>query len=137
MAKKRINQKNPADCAVCALAMFLGYDYDEILDLLPYLVGKIQSVQTGGLTSIEERLICAVLRPDDPVVVISNHHDPDGKKTKKLFKMLKGIPALMAARSLNHPNVGHAVYWDGSKIIDPSNKKRYTKKTIKPYEIMF
>lgn len=133
---RRINQKNPADCAVCALAMFLEVDYDQLMDDLPYLVDKVKTIAGGGLNK-DEMIMVASLYKRRPIILIQNYYDHEGSRTKELFKMLAGIPAVMSAISLNVPHVGHAVYWDGKKIHDPSNKNKYRKSTIKPFEIMY
>jgi hypothetical protein len=41
-------------------------------------------------------------------------------------RILKGKRAVMSVPSLNFTNKGHAIFWDGSKLLDPSNLKRYT-----------
>ena len=131
---ERIGQKHGSDCAVCALAMFLGYDYDEFIQALPFLVEKVRE---DGLDKATIKTICLVLRRDLPICTIDNRYDPDRVKTKQIFKLLKGVPAIMSARSLNVTHAAHAVYWDGTKIIDPSPKKKYTKGTINPFEVIF
>ena len=132
----RINQRNPADCAVCALCMFLGVDYNDFIGGFPFLSEKIQSVRTGGLNKDVMMQIAATVR-GRPMMIMYNHYDYNNKRKKDIFKMFAGVPAVMSAMSLNYPGVAHAVYWDGEKIHDHSNKNKYTKRTIRPYEIMF
>jgi len=130
---KRVSQKDNADCAVCCLAMYMGVDYEELLEALPFLVTKTQK---GGLYTEQLQMIMAVWS-GRPVSIIHNHYDKDREKTKQILKMLDGTPAILSARSLNYPSMGHAVYWDGSKIHDPSNKKKYNKSNISIYEVLF
>lgn len=132
----RINQRNPADCAVCALCMFLDVDYNDFISKFPFLSEKIQSVRTGGLNKETMMQIAATVK-GRPMMLLYNRFDYNNKRKKDIFKMFAGIPAIMSTVSLNYPGVAHAVYWDGKKIHDPSNKNKYTKRTIRPYEIMF
>lgn len=131
-----VNQRNPADCAVCALAMFAGYSYEEFLQGYPFLIRVIQKLDGGGLNKDTMMLLASQVL-GRPMMLLSSNHDFSGKRTEEVFRMFDGIPAIMSAVSLNYPNVAHAVYWDGKEIHDPSNKEKYTKETIKPFEILF
>lgn len=133
---RRIKQRNPADCAVCCVAMFLDLRYTELLTRFPYLVEKIASIQDGGLNLYEEQL-CIMAATGKGVINMRVHYDWDDKRKAELFKIIKDKKAILSCRSLNVPDGFHAVYWDGKKVLDPSNKKRYTKTTIRPYNIMF
>lgn len=54
---------------------------------------------------------------------------PDLKKNN-LKKLVGKKKALISLPSLNFPNKDHMVFWDGKKLHDPSNLKRYTAKNV-------
>lgn len=128
----RINQKNPADCAMCCVAMFCGITYEQLMERAPWLSYLTQSVNNGGMTTDQELHLISVITGRTPLVIQNHYHAEEN--TERLFEMLKGKPAILSARSLNFFGGFHAVYWDGTKVIDPSNKKKYTRKTIIPFQ---
>ena len=133
---KRINQKNPADCVVCCLAMYLGTTYKELLIRYPCLVERITNVRQGGVNLYEEQLMIFAATGKG-MIHMQIHYDWDNTRQAEVMEMLAGKKAILSVRSLNVEDAAHAVFWDGNKVLDPSNKKRYTKATVRPYNIMF
>jgi len=133
---RTIRQKNPGDCAVCALAMYLGLSYLEMILAFGYVCDKIAKIQGGGLNTDDMRIIIRAYTGEAPLVVTSRI-DPFHDRRDDMMALIQGKKAILCAPSLNVEGVGHAVYWNGSKVFDPSKKKRFTKKTINPYEIIF
>ncbi|WP_421917268.1 ATP-grasp domain-containing protein [Mesorhizobium sp.] len=99
--KPAVYQRTHDDCLVCALAMFTGRTYDEIQDVAR---GCDPAYPLGGPMS---------------------HSIMRGVANKCGFVLLSGIymlwakPAIIGVISPTVPDAGHAVFWDGEKIIDP------------------
>lgn len=96
-----IQQRMPADCAIAALAMFLGKSYE---DIARHCSGA-ELVQYG-LPWPRERHICSLFKVDVEVVDVS------------LLNWKRA--AILTVPTLNEPGGGtHAVYWDGRRAWDP------------------
>lgn len=117
------------------MAMYLDVSYELMIKLVPFVCENISRVRGGGMCKDEMLHIIRVISGKPPIL-IENHYDPDGTRAAELKEFIKGRKALLSARSLNFPGVGHCVYWDGEKLFDPSRKKTYTIETIEPYEII-
>ncbi len=99
--KSAIYQRTHDDCLVCALAMLTGRTYEEIE---------------------------AIARGCDPAYPLGgpmSHSIMRGVANKCGFVLLSSIymlwakPAIIGVVSPTVPDTGHAVFWDGEKIIDP------------------
>lgn len=99
--KPVVYQRNSNDCLICVIAMFTGRTYEEIL---------------------------AIARSCDPAFPLEgpmSHSIMRGVANKCGFVLLSSIfmlwtkPAIIGVISPTIPNAGHAVLWDGEKIIDP------------------
>lgn len=124
-----IKQRNLKDCGICSIAMFLGKSYAEIdRDVRSYHKMRHGKAFDGICDEIER----AVLWKHG--ATFKTHTDFDLVKTKKGFvwqsknlaKFIGKKKALISVPSINFPNKGHLIYWDGEKLHDPSNLKRYT-----------
>jgi len=99
--KSAVYQKTDDDCLVCTLAMFTGRTYAEIEEIA-------QSCD-----------------PAYPLGGPMSHSIMRNVANKCGFVLLSGIymlwakPAIIGVVSPTIPNTGHAVLWDGEKIIDP------------------
>ena len=99
--KPAVYQKTDDDCLVCTLAMFTGRTYAEIEEIA-------QSCD-----------------PAYPLGGPMSHSIMRNVANKCGFVLLSGIymlwakPAIIGVVSPTIPNTGHAVLWDGEKIIDP------------------
>lgn len=99
--KPAVYQKTDDDCLVCALAMFTGRTYEEIEDL----AGSCDpAYPRGGPMS---HSIMRNVANKCGVVLLSGIY------------MLWARPAIIGVISPTVPDTGHAVFWDGEKIIDP------------------
>ena len=104
--KPAVYQKTDGDCLVCTLAMFTGRTYAEIEEIA-------QSCD-----------------PSYPVGGPMSHSIMRNVANKCGFVLLSGIymlwakPAIIGVVSPTIPNTGHAVLWDGEKIIDPGFSER-------------
>lgn len=132
---KTIKQTNPGDCAICAMAMFLDLSYADMIRLMPFVCENISKIRGGGMTKEEMLHIIAAISGRPPVL-IQCHYDPNDYRLEEMMGFIQGRKAILSARSLNYVGCGHATFWDGKKLHDPSRKKTYTIKTIKPYEII-
>lgn len=130
----RINQRNAADCAMCVTAMFCGLTWEQLLEKNPFLAYKTSSIQGGGLTKEEQLLIISSVTGRTPLLIQNYYHAEEN--TPRIFELIKGKRAILSSYSLNFQGCGHAVFWDGKEVIDPSNKRQYTKDTIIPYEVI-
>lgn len=104
--KPAIYQRTEDDCLICALAMFTGRTYEEIQE---------------------------IARSCDPMFPMGgpmSHSIMRGVANTCGFVLLSGIymlwdkPAIIGVVSPTVLNTGHAVFWDGEKIIDPGFSAR-------------
>lgn len=104
--KPAVYQRTEDDCLICALAMFTGRTYEEIQE---------------------------IARSCDPLFPMGgpmSHSIMRGVANTCGFVLLSGIymlwnkPAIIGVVSPTVPNTGHAVFWDGEKIIDPGFSER-------------
>ncbi len=102
---KLIKQRHHGDCAIAAIAMFVGVSYEDVEK-------KLSKVELyAGLT--EEREVEVIGSFGIRVELRMNETwDPSE-------------PAVLSVPSLNLDSTLHAVYWDGSRIYDPSTKNFY------------
>jgi hypothetical protein len=104
--KPAIYQRNDNDCLICVIAMFTGRTYEEVQ---------------------------AIARSCDPAFPLGgpmSHSIMRGVANKCGFVLLSSIymlwarPGIIGVISPTIPDAGHAVLWDGKKIIDPGNCER-------------
>ncbi|WP_206607237.1 ATP-grasp domain-containing protein [Rhizobium tubonense] len=104
--KPPVYQRTENDCLICALAMYTGRTYEEIQE---------------------------IARDCDPAFPFGgpmSHSIMRGVANKCGLVLLSGIymlwskPAIIGVASPTIPNTGHAVFWDGEKIIDPGFSDR-------------
>jgi len=117
--KAAVHQRNDNDCLICALAMYLGRSYEDIQ---------------------------ALARDCDPAFPLGgpmSHSIMRGVANKCGFVLLSGIymlwskPAIIGVTSPTIPNAGHAVFWDGEKIIDPGFCERVDRSYIDRWGLEF
>lgn len=101
-----VYQRTEDDCLICALAMFTGRTYEEI------------------------QAIASSCDPMFPMGGPMSHSIMRGVANACGFVLLSGIymlwnkPAIIGVVSPTVPDTGHAVFWDGQKIIDPGSSER-------------
>ncbi|HVX36798.1 MAG TPA: hypothetical protein VHC71_11340 [Hyphomicrobium sp.] len=104
--KPAIYQRNDNDCLICVIAMFAGRTYEEVQ---------------------------AIARSCDPAFPLGgpmSHSIMRGVANKCGIVLLSSIymlwakPGIIGVISPTIPDAGHAVLWDGEKIIDPGNCER-------------
>jgi hypothetical protein len=104
--KPAVYQRTEDDCLICALAMFTGRTYEDIQEIARSCDPMFPS---GGPMS---------------------HSIMRGVANKCGFVLLSGIymlwtkPAIIGVVSPTVADTGHAVFWDGEKIIDPGSSER-------------
>lgn len=99
--KPAVYQKTDDDCLVCALAMFTGRTYEEIEEI----AGSCDlAYPRGGPMSHS---------------IMRNVANKCGFVLLSGIYMLWAKPAIIGVVSPTVPDTGHAIFWDGEKIIDP------------------
>jgi hypothetical protein len=104
--KLAVYQRTNDDCLICALAMFTGRSYDEIQEIARRCD---PTFPMGGPMS---HSIMRCVANACGFVLLSGIY------------MLWGSPAIIGVVSPTIPDTGHAVFWDGEKIIDPGASER-------------
>jgi hypothetical protein len=99
--KAPIFQRTDDDCLICVLAMYTGKSYDEIEEIA---TSCEPSFPSGGPMS---HSIMRAVANTCGIVLLSSIY------------MLWNKPAIIGVVSPTVPDTGHAVLWDGEKIIDP------------------
>jgi hypothetical protein len=96
-----VYQRAVEDCMICVLAMMTGRTYEDV----------VRAAVAG--------------HPDFPVEGPMSHSMLRGVAHGWGYVLLSGIymlwsaPAIIGVVSPTIPNAGHAVFWDGEKLIDP------------------
>jgi hypothetical protein len=104
--KPAVFQRTDDDCLICTLAMFTGRTYEEIQEIA---LGCDPTFPLGGPMS---HSIMRGVANKCGVVLLSSIY------------MLWGKPAIIGVVSPTIPDAGHAVLWDGEKLIDPGFSDR-------------
>ncbi len=104
--KPAIYQRTDDDCLICAVAMFAGKSYEEIQEMARACDPLFPS---GGPMS---HSIMRGVANTCGLVLLSSIY------------MLWDKPAIIGLVSPTVPDTGHAVFWDGEKIIDPGSSAR-------------
>lgn len=110
-----IRQRNFRDCCICSLAMFLDTTYEEVQAVINVYARRHEIDISGGITDYDSLNIIQFYGKE--------------AKTKRfslgqrwaLDKTLSGRKALLGLPSQNFAGLNHCVYWNGKRIIDPSN----------------
>jgi hypothetical protein len=98
-------QRAPDDCMICVLAMMTGRSYEAVVEA------------------------ALALHADSPREGPMSHSMMRGVATGWGFVLLSGIhmlwdhPAIIGVISPTRPGTGHAVFWDGHKVIDPEQNR--------------
>lgn len=99
--KPAVYQRSRDDCMICALAMMTGRSYEEVVAL------------------------ASAISPNFPTRGPMSHSVMRNVGHRWGYALLSGIymdwnvPAIIGVRSPMGPDSGHAVFWDGEKLIDP------------------
>ncbi len=104
--KPAVYQRTDDDCLICALAMFTGRTYEDIQDMA---VKSDPRFPLGGPMS---HSIMRGVANACGLVLLSGIY------------MLWDKPGIIGVVSPTVPDTGHAVFWDGEKIIDPGSSAR-------------
>jgi hypothetical protein len=105
--KPVVRQRTIDDCMTCALAMFAGRDYDEVI---------------AAAQAIAPTYAAGSFMPHSLMRRIS--HDWG-------LALLSGIymdwryPGIVGVVSKTIENCGHALFWDGERLIDPGGTHLY------------
>jgi hypothetical protein len=123
-----VKQRSEFDCVLACLCMATGKEYNELwtqefaelVEAHRGTAGSLheQAVKLSGLVAGEdfETIYCIGIRPE------------------AVLKLLWGRHAMLQVPSLNHEGKMHYIYWDGERILDPSNKQTYQyAETVIPY----
>ncbi|MEZ0263009.1 MAG: hypothetical protein ACAH80_18535 [Alphaproteobacteria bacterium] len=121
-----IKQRNMTDCGICCLAMCFSVTYEEILSRAEDYVFRLSWGCDKGLATIEERQIVESFGHAVRSLIWWHFENNGGD----FWRALEGNRALLSVPSLNIEDGLHLVYWDGTKLLDPSNLKTYTRETI-------
>lgn len=133
---KLILQKNYTDCAICCLAMATKKSYKEILaEVNSYMNIHEPNEKFDGMYPEMENSILWKFNVNFSFYELKYEYKVVRGYIKKYapkeidFKTVVGNKrALLSCPSLNFEKKGHALYWDGKKLHDPSNLKKYTAK---------
>lgn len=114
-----VYQRSTDDCMVCVLAMLTGRTYEDV---------------------IAAALTC---NPSFQVQGPMSHSVMRGVANNWGFVLLSSIyvlwehPAIVGVLSPTTPNTGHAVFWDGEKIIDPGRSGRVDRNYVNRHALEF
>ena len=113
-----IKQRNDTDCALAAIAMIAGVDYDDLW--LSEFVEKVVKAKGCGPELTDEALAIAGFTNREHYIScytwgLSSDHR----------RLLWGRKAILSVPSLNYERGYHAVAWDGFRVFDPSPKQVY------------
>ncbi len=117
--KSVIYQRTDDDCLICVLAMFAGRTYEEVEEVAR---GCDASYPSGGPMS---HSIMRGVANRWGLVLLSSIY------------MLWERPAIIGVVSATITNAGHAVLWDGEKIIDPGDCGRIDRAYIDRWGLEF
>jgi ABC-type bacteriocin/lantibiotic exporter with double-glycine peptidase domain len=135
-----MRQKNLKDCGICCLAMIMDKGYHAVKRDVLFAHRQVNGPrQFNGTTQDIDMLVLWKngIRADTVEAEPSGYRirytkkGPliiyEKKKKNDLKKLLFGKRAILTCPSLNFHDLYHAVYWDGERLHDPSNLKRYNK----------
>lgn len=133
-----IKQRNYKDCGICSLAMLLDKPYHVInKDVRSLHKIKYPNKKFDGIDDTIEQMIAW-----KHGFKFKTHVDIDWKfdfkkgywakvagKKYNIKKLVGNKKSILSVPSINFKGYGHCIYWDGEKLHDPSNLKRYTAKS--------
>lgn len=116
-----IKQRTPNDCAVCCLAMALNMTYEQFNDRFRAFVTSTDG-KGARFADIED-----VLKASGAMYVYdymgeTRNYRPFGMGETQNYR--PSGRAILVVRSLNEMGL-HMVYFDGTKIQDPTNRDSY------------
>lgn len=118
-----VKQKGASDCQIATIAMCLGVSYtavkrkigkktfDHIWKTGTSNTDFLEILKKFGLHSGVDFKNIPIYYPNDLTVI---------------KELLWHRRAILSVASLNNHNGSHALYWDGTKIFDPSTRQTYT-----------
>lgn len=113
---KLVTQKTGSDCVLAAIAMAVGKSYDEA-----WTAEDTDAVtECRGINDYTPWMARQGLQEYVDYKQVWTHDNAT------LSAMLWGRRAILAVASLNIDGGWHAVYWDGERLYDPSNKNTFT-----------
>lgn len=115
-----VQQEDALGCAIAALAMAVGCTYAEMRDEVSkyWMIFKPMH-DYKGLDGDDERIL--LYRYGIRPLTMKAH-----AKGPELKEFIGTTPTLLSVKSKNRPGCGHAVYWNGENVYDPSKLKTYT-----------
>lgn len=124
-----IQQRTPHDCALACMAMLTGKTWEETNAIVGHLVDyegdrrgmkdEQEALELLGFTNDYEAGEC--------IGTFVHAHRGFYISPEYFRSMAWGRRALMSVPSLNNPGGWHMIYWDGSRIFDPSPLKTYSR----------
>ncbi len=93
---------------VCVLAMFTGHDYDDIVRVARAIHPEYDNLRMAMTHTIMRRIA-----HDSGLVLLSSIY------------MDWRAPGIVGVVSQTHENCGHALFWDGETLHDPSASGKY------------
>jgi hypothetical protein len=114
-----VYQRTPDDCMICVLAMLTGRTYEEVIAAA---VGRDATFPPGGPMS--HSMMRAVANAFGFVLLSGIY-------------MLWDKPAILGVLSPTTLDTGHAVFWDGEKIIDPGRSWRVDRAYVDRHALEF
>jgi hypothetical protein len=108
-----VYQRSDQDCMVCVLAMFTGRDYNDIV-----LAARAIHPEYNSLRMAMTHTIMRRIAHDSGLVLLSGIY------------MDWRAPGIVGVVSKTHENCGHALFWDGETLHDPSGSGKYDRASI-------
>ena len=114
-----VRQRTLDDCMACCLAMFTGHTYDEV--------------------ALAARAILPTYEPGD----LMTHNMMRRIGHEWGYALLSSIymdwrfPGIVGVISQTIENCGHALFWDGERLIDPGGSDRYDMAYVQANAIEF
>jgi ABC-type bacteriocin/lantibiotic exporter with double-glycine peptidase domain len=116
---KVVKQKTKNDCALACLAMVSGKNYDKIFK--KSLIKAIEKAGTATGDNLDAAYKAAGYIKDETYKVLYTAQDNANTVRSMIWKR----KALLQVDSLNYEGGMHLIFWDGEKLIDPSNHQTY------------
>jgi hypothetical protein len=117
--KPAVQQRSPDDCMICALAMLTGRTYEEVV-----------------AAAVAQNPAFPVHGPMSHSILRSVAHGWGFMLLSGIY-MLWGSPGIVGVLSPDIPGTGHAVFWDGEKIIDPKPGGRVDRAYVDAHGLEF
>lgn len=114
-----IKQKNKNDCFLACLAMASGKTYEECFTTeITEAIENAKGVRPDTVDKMFE--LAGFIKNVDYTTIYTFNKD-----IYLIRDFLIRRKAILQVPSLNFENTEHGVYWDGNKILDPSNLQVY------------